>query len=119
MAPRSAAGELEEDEYWAEELVGCEDDRLIDVCRNENRCLVTLDKEFGNPLIYPPRNYAGIVLLRLPQRNGKIEMLAAIDGLMNAVAELETSETLQGRLWIAQPDRVREYRARSEDDSED
>lgn len=41
---------------------------VIDHCAREERCLVTMDAEFGNPLRFPPHRYRGIVLLRLPAR---------------------------------------------------
>jgi predicted nuclease of predicted toxin-antitoxin system len=33
------------------------DQRLLEVCLSEKRCLVTLDLEFGNPLIFRPEDY--------------------------------------------------------------
>jgi predicted nuclease of predicted toxin-antitoxin system len=47
----------------AQGLSGVSDDRLIDVCREEHRCLVTLDLDFGNAVHYPPMQYSGIVVL--------------------------------------------------------
>jgi predicted nuclease of predicted toxin-antitoxin system len=49
-----------------ESLSGASDRDLIDVCRRETRCLVTLDLDFSNPLIFKPWEYAGIAVLRLP-----------------------------------------------------
>ena len=44
------------------------DHKLIEACRKERRCLVTLDLDFANPLLFEPSNYAGIVALRLPPK---------------------------------------------------
>jgi len=44
------------------------DTALIDVCRAEGRCLVMLDMNFGNPLIFAPERYAGVAVLGLPPR---------------------------------------------------
>jgi predicted nuclease of predicted toxin-antitoxin system len=44
------------------------DHDVIECCVGEERCLVTMDAEFANPLLFPPRRYRGIVLLRLPAR---------------------------------------------------
>lgn len=41
---------------------------LIEACRKEHRCLVTLDLDFGNPLFFRPSGYAGIAVLRLPPK---------------------------------------------------
>ena len=49
-------------------LEGALDRVVIECCVREERCLVTLDAEFGNPLLYPPHHYRGIVLLRVPAR---------------------------------------------------
>ena len=46
-------------------LAGAEDAELIEVCRAEDRCLVTLDLDFSNPLAFVPSRYAGIAVLRL------------------------------------------------------
>ena len=46
-------------------LGGQPDERVIDVCRREQRTLVTLDLDFSNILAYPPTEFAGIVVLRL------------------------------------------------------
>lgn len=97
-----------------EQLVGCEDVRLIEVCRKEARCLVTMDKEFGNPLVYPPQEYGGIVLVRLPVRSGRYELAEAVHRLLEAVEAMTPPSDLGGRLLIAQPDRVREYRLDAE-----
>jgi predicted nuclease of predicted toxin-antitoxin system len=52
----------------AEKLWGSEDAHLIQICRSEKRCLVTLDIEFGNPLLFQPSAYEGIAVLRLPRK---------------------------------------------------
>lgn len=44
-----------------EGLHGSDDRRVIERSRQENRCLVTLDLEFGNPLIFRPSEYSGTV----------------------------------------------------------
>ncbi len=35
-------------------LEGAEDGAVIDVCRDEGRCLVTLDLDFSHPFLFPP-----------------------------------------------------------------
>jgi predicted nuclease of predicted toxin-antitoxin system len=86
-------------------MSGASDRSLVDTCRKEGRCLVTLDHEFGNPLIFDPSTHAGIVLIRLPRRATPHALLTCMRTL---AAALEDSP-IQGRLWIVQPGRVREY----------
>lgn len=45
-------------------LAGAPDRKLIEICRAEGRCLVTLDLDFGNPLLFDPARYSGIAVLR-------------------------------------------------------
>jgi hypothetical protein len=47
-------------------LAGAADPRVIGVCATERRCLVTLDLDFSNPFVFPPRQHAGIAVLRPP-----------------------------------------------------
>lgn len=49
-----------------EGLSSATDRALIDLCRSERRCLVTLDLDFSNPLRFKPSDYAGGAVLRLP-----------------------------------------------------
>lgn len=44
-------------------LGGTSDERLFEVCRDEERALVTLDRDFGQVMRFPPENSAGIVVL--------------------------------------------------------
>ena len=49
-----------------ENLQGCADQRLYEVCQTEQRCLVTLDLDFSDVLRFPPRDVNGIVVIRVP-----------------------------------------------------
>ena len=46
-------------------LSSASDRTLIETCRAQQRCLVTLDLDFANPLLFRPSDYAGIAVLRL------------------------------------------------------
>ncbi|MEB3311091.1 MAG: DUF5615 family PIN-like protein [Snowella sp.] len=59
-------------------LTSASDPTVIKVCQAEDRCLVTLDLDFSNPLQYIPSEYKGIAVLRLPNR-------ATIDDLTDAI----------------------------------
>ena len=84
-------------------LNGADDRQLIEACRAEGRALVTLDIDFANPLVYPPRRYPGIAVIRLPRRPTLADLERGIETLVRAL----TREPLDGRLWIVEPQRVR------------
>jgi len=95
-----------------QQLTSSSDDNLIYVCTKEARCLVTLDMDFSNPFLYPPWQYAGIIVMRLPPKFS-VEDLWGLCRL--AIAAL-ANEDVQGKLWIVQRGRVREYRPEREGD---
>lgn len=88
-----------------EKLAGASDRALIEVCRTERRCLVTLDLEFGNPLLFNPSDYHGIAVLRLPSRSTPKDLIDAILTLLGGLAK----ENIEGKLWIIQRGRIRAY----------
>jgi predicted nuclease of predicted toxin-antitoxin system len=45
-------------------LVGHTDARILDVCLNEERVLITLDLDFSDIRQYPPSSHSGIWVLR-------------------------------------------------------
>ncbi len=81
------------------------DRQVIAVCQSERRCLVTLDLEFGNPLLFNPLEYAGIVVIRLPRRPSYRDLLDACNTLIAALSKRD----IAGKLWIIQRGRIREY----------
>jgi predicted nuclease of predicted toxin-antitoxin system len=89
----------------SQNMEGSLDPDLIEVCRQERRCLVTLDIEFGNPLIYDPSRYAGIALIRIPGCLTRRALLDAVSTLSRALQE----QDIIGKLWVVQPGRIREY----------
>ena len=86
------------------------DERLIQVCAAEDRCLVTLDKDFSDPVRYPPRQYAGIIVIRLP---GQLR-LSLLERALAMIVEASKEAEVRGRLWVAEVDRIREYQERIE-----
>ena len=84
-------------------LSGADDDRLFDVCASEGRVLITLDRDFGEVLRFPPEDSAGIVILDLGTRASPVRIL---DRLADFLLLAETNDVL-GQLWIVEPGRVR------------
>lgn len=103
-------------------LEGAADRQVIDRCAQEERCLVTLDAEFGNPLLYPPHRFRGIVLLRLSGPVTNTVLLATLRTLRDALLTRDRppagSIPLPGpdrHLWVVQPGRVRLYQGEESD----
>lgn len=86
-------------------LASTPDENLIEVCRRERRCVVSLDLDFSNPLRFKPSNYSGIAILRLPSRPEPRDLL---DALQTLVGGLER-EDITGKLWTVQRGRIRVY----------
>ena len=87
----------------AQKLTAADDRHLIEICRLEGRALVTLDVDFANPLVFPPADYAGIAVIRLPKRPTAADLQAGLETLVRAL----NVESLAGRLWIVERGRVR------------
>jgi Domain of unknown function (DUF5615) len=62
-------------------LHGVSDDVLFDVCVAERRALVTLDRDFGQILRFPPEESAGIVMLDLRLLGDRSSDLGPSQGL--------------------------------------
>ena len=48
---------------WDQGLEGVADEQLFEVCCAEARALVTLDRDFGQVMRFPPEKSAGIIIL--------------------------------------------------------
>lgn len=98
-------------------LSGSPDEDVLGVYRQETRCLVTLDPDFGNPLMFRPWEHAGITVLRLPPKASPDDLLLACRTVVRALEQ----DTVAGKLWSVERRRIREYRPDrlEEEDSSD
>lgn len=88
-------------------LQGCADQRLSEVCRDEQRCLVTLDLDFSDVLRFPPQLSHGIVVIRVPH-NPTLELLEQlVRQFLNALAIMP----IDRKLWIVETGRIRVHQA--------
>ena len=94
-----------------EDLAGTEDGHLLNVCKKEDRCLLTLDLDFSNPFVFPPDSYRGIAVVRLPPRPTYDDLVVAVRTFIAAVVD----NTVIGKLWIVERSRIRVHRAEAED----
>ncbi len=85
-----------------QQLVGSSDLDLSEVCRSEDRVLVTLDLDFADIRTYPPEDYPGMIVLRLA-RQDKSYVLDVFRRLLKVIGR----EPLDGRLWIVEENSIR------------
>jgi len=55
-----------------QKLQGKSDDAILDACLREERILVTLDLDFADIKAYPPSEFPGFIVFRIPRQNRKI-----------------------------------------------
>jgi Domain of unknown function (DUF5615) len=79
------------------------DRNLIEICHLEERCLVTLDLDFSNPLQFNPAKYSGIAVLRLPYRFTQADFVNAVQTLIGGLER----ESIIAKLWVVQRGRIR------------
>ena len=89
-----------------QKMRGESDSRLGEVCRAEGRAIVSLDLDLANVRDYPPRDYPGLIVLRLTDQSRPYVLR-----IFNAVLDLLDCEELTGCLWIVEEHRVRIRRA--------
>ena len=85
-----------------QQLKRTNDSVLINLCKQENRALVTLDTDFSNISEYPPIEYAGIMVLRL----GSQAKQHVINVFQQIITTIEI-EPLKQHLWIVEDNAIR------------
>ena len=83
-------------------LMGEADPRIIAICREEGRALVTLDLDFANVRAYPPNEFTGIVALRVRQQDKPYVLT-----VFRAALQMIGHYPLERHLWIVEEGRVR------------
>ena len=86
-----------------QELAGAADEVVFEACIAEGRTLVTLDRDFGQVLRFPPTQTAGVVVLELGGRASVSRLLGRLQGFLTFAA----TRPVVGELWIIEPGRVR------------
>src|SRR4030066_2379365 len=79
-----------------QEIQGCLDQHLYEVCCTEQRCLVTLDLDFSDVTRFPPAKTAGIVVIRIP----KNPSMTLLEQLIHQFLKSLTKMSLEKNLWI-------------------
>jgi predicted nuclease of predicted toxin-antitoxin system len=84
-------------------LRGADDATVLQASVGEKRVLVTMDRDFGDVLAYPPEKTAGIVVIDCLGRASRALICTLIEGFLDVVSRQE----IQGCLWIVEPGRIR------------
>lgn len=87
---------------FEQNLSGEQDRTVLDMCRAENRALITLDLDFADVRSCPPSQNRGIIVLRL-QRQDRPH----IESIIKRLLPVFESESVDGRLLIVDENRVR------------
>jgi len=91
-------------------LGGAPDETVFAVSAGERRVLVTLDRDLGQVLRFPPSSSAGIIVIDAGPR-------ASHRGLLGRIRELLTmleTHSPDRALWIVEPGRLRIHLAEDE-----
>lgn len=90
-------------------IQGAQDRTLIEICRAEDRCLVTLDRDFSNPMNFPPQRFAGIAVLKVADDGSSKDIYHALNVLAAALDRAD----IRGHLWSVGTDGYREWQPSS------
>lgn len=86
---------------YSENLQGKPDLIIMNMCRQENRVLMTLDNDFSNIIAYPPGSYEGIIVVKVPEQS----KTAVMKVISKCIPKLDMFES--GQLWIVDQNRIR------------
>jgi len=87
---------------YDQNLTGETDSNIAAICQSEKRAIVTLDLDFADIRAYPPKEFSGLIVMRLKQQD-KPYVLGIAERLVKALL----SEELEGHLWIIDERRIR------------
>ena len=85
-----------------EAIGGATDAQIASICLDENRVLMTQDLDFADIRTYPPSEYPGIIVFRLPNQRRDVLL-----GVGANLIETLAGASPDGQLWIVEEDRVR------------
>ena len=85
-------------------LANANDSQIAARARATNAAILTRDVDFADVRHYPPADYQGIVVLRLPEDTVAPGIVNVLERFLK---QTELSRRLPGHLVILEPDRVR------------
>jgi len=84
-------------------LHGCSDQNLYEICCAEKRCLLTLDLDFSDITRFPPDRTNGIVVFRIPRNPSNALLEQLIRQFFQILAQIQ----IEKKLLIVEIGRVR------------
>lgn len=84
-------------------MSGADDNRVFNICCEENRTLVTFDLDFANIIRYPASGTAGIIVCRIRKKIN----LDYIRELCTTLVKIISENELPGKLFIVEENKVR------------
>lgn len=83
-------------------LKGDTDYNIAEVCKKEERIIVTLDTDFSDVRTYPPDEYPGIIVLRVKRQSRR-----HIIKIFTQTIPFFNTEPIKKCLWIVEENRLR------------
>ena len=78
-------------------LGGKPDVDVAEVCQRDALVLITLDTDFADIRVYPPKEFPGLIVLRLRQQDNN-----HVINLIPRLMQILSSESPAGQLWIVE-----------------
>jgi predicted nuclease of predicted toxin-antitoxin system len=94
-----------------EGLAGASDNSIYTICRQEQRCLITLDLDFADVIHFPPQTTGGIIVIRTPRNQN----LSTLESLIRQFLQALKQDHVEGQLWIIEPNRIRIHQISEEE----
>jgi len=87
---------------YQQQLTGAPDERIVAVCQQEGRVLITADLDLSDIRRYPPGQSAGFIVLRMREQNQPNQL-----ALLRKILPLLKTTPVAGHLWIVSANKVR------------
>jgi predicted nuclease of predicted toxin-antitoxin system len=80
------------------------DEDIADHARQHRLAILTVDRDFGNVLAFPPADYFGLVTIRPPNGATTAVLIHLVEQLLH---DANVMANLAGRVVVVQPGRIR------------